>query len=268
LEGGSRNFEDAIRWKFGIRKEMLFWEDNCVGSGALKIVFPRLFSVSLSKTSKVAELGVWNNGIWDWKFAWRRSFFEWEKQLECHFSQVVQGVCFHLDKEDSWVWKGGEALSYTVKSAYNRLRGGQEGENATVFKQFWRSKALPSALVTTWRVLENKLATRVNLGKCVVESSLCSLCRVEKESNSHLFFESSFLWLVWSRCFTWLGVQFVSHNDQLLNFSQFRLSNASASVNEVWGVIWTAVVSELWKHRNNVIFEWGVVDGLEVVALV
>jgi len=86
------------------------------------------------------------------------------------------------------------------------LWGGQEGENVTVFKQLWRCKSLPSALVTAWRVLENKLATRLNLEKrgIAVESPLCSLCRVEEESNSHLFFECSFVWLVWSRCFAWL----------------------------------------------------------------
>ena len=85
---------------------------------------------------------------------------------------------------------------------------------------------------------------------------------------SHLFFECRFAWLVWSRYFAWLGVQFVSHNDPLLNFSQFRLCNASPLVNEMRGVIWTVVVSELWNHRNNVIFNGGVVDGLEVVVLV
>jgi len=179
-------------------------------------------------------------------------------------------VCLDLEKEDSWVWKDGEGLSYTVNSAYNRLRRGREGENAIVFKQLWRCKALPSALVTAWRVLENKLATRVNLEKrgIAVESPLCSLCRVEVESNNHLCFECRFVWLVWSRCFAWLGVQFVSHNDPMLNFSQFRLCNVSALASEMWGVIWIAVVSELWKHRNNVIFNGGVVDGLEVAALV
>jgi len=43
----------------------------------------------------------------------------------------------------------------------------------------------------------------------------------------------------------------VSHNVPLLNFSQFRLRNASG---DVWGAVWIAVVSKLWKHRNNVIF--------------
>ena len=73
---------------------------------------------------------------------------------------------------------------------------------------------------------------------------------------------------MWSRCFAWLEVQFVSHNDPLLNFSQLRLCNESALASEMWGVIWIAVVRELWKHRNNVIFNGGVVDGLEVVVLV
>jgi len=32
----------------------------------------------------------------------------------------------------------------------------------------------------------------------------------------------------------------------------YELSGVSASANEMWGLIWTAVVSELWKHKNNV----------------
>jgi len=96
-EGWGRNFEDAIKWRSGTGKEIVFWEDNWVGNGALKEVFTRLFSLSLSKESKVAEFGAWNNGQWAWTFAGRRSLFEWEKQLECQFSQVVQGV-FGLGK--------------------------------------------------------------------------------------------------------------------------------------------------------------------------
>ena len=60
----------------------------------------------------------------------------------------------------------------------------------------------------------------------------------------------------------------VFHNVPLLNFSQFRMSNAPASMNEVWGVIWIAVVNEVWKHRNKVIFNGGVVDVLKAFSLV
>jgi len=42
----------------------LFWEDNWVGSEALKIVFPRLSSLSLSKASAVVAFGGWNPESW------------------------------------------------------------------------------------------------------------------------------------------------------------------------------------------------------------
>jgi len=57
-----------------------------------------------------------------------------KKQLVCQFFQVIQGLSFDLDKEDSWIWKGGEVVSYIVNSTYNRLRGDWEGEDTTIFK--------------------------------------------------------------------------------------------------------------------------------------
>ena len=142
---------------------------------------------------------------------------------------------FDLDKEDRWEWKEGEKLGYTVKSAYLRLRGDIVGENGTVYKIFWVSKVVPIALVMAWRVLENKLATKANLVRrgITVVSSICSLCGVEEETSSHLFFECKFAWLLWNHCCVWLGVQGVFHNVSLLNYSQFRLSSAPVSVDEV-----------------------------------
>lgn len=77
----------------------------------------------------------------------------------------------------------------------------------------------------------------------VVENSVCSFCGKEEESYRHLFFDYKFVWLVWSQCFEWLGVMFVFYNDPV-----------SSSVNDVWSVIWVCVVSEIRKHKNNVIF--------------
>jgi len=114
------------------------------------------------------------------------------------------------------------------------------------FKKFWVNKVVPIALVTAWRVLENKLATKANLvrHKIMVASSTCSLCGVE-ETSTHLFFECKFVWLLWNHCCLWLGVQGAFHNIPLLNFSQFRMSNALASVDEVCGEIRIAVVNDV-----------------------
>jgi len=114
------------------------------------------------------------------------------------------------------------------------------------------------------------LGTKANLKRreITVASSTCSLCGVEEETRTYLFFECKVAWLLWNHYCAWLGVHSVFHNIPLLNFSQFRMSNSPASVNEVWGVIWMTVVNEIWKHSNMVIFNGGVVNVLETFALV
>jgi len=117
--------------------------------------------------------------------------------------------------------------------------------------------------------MENKIATRVNLERhgVSVESSLCCLCGREEETYCHLFFDCSFAWKVWSFCFRCLGVSFVSHNDPLANFSQFRMNTCSESINDLWSTIWVGVVEEIWLHGNSIIFKRRVADMSEVYTL-
>jgi len=113
-----------------------------------------------------------------------------------------------------------------------------------------------------WRLLENKLAIRVNLSRkgVLVDSSTCGLCGLANESCCHLFFDCSFARRVWGLCHRWLGVSVAPHIQPKCNFHHFRLSCASETVNIVWTTFWVEVVSELWKHRNNIIFNRGVGD--------
>jgi len=46
------------------------------------------------------------------------------------------------------------------------------------------------------------------------------------------------------------------------------MSNTPTSLNEVWGGIWIAIVNEIWKYKNRVIFKGRVVDVLEAFKLV
>ena len=80
---------------------------------------------------------------------------------------------------------------FSVKSTYGILRVEAKGGNLRLFNFFWEIKALASAHVTTWRVIENKIASKVNPERrgVVVESNLCCLCRVLGESTSHFFFQ-------------------------------------------------------------------------------
>ena len=126
-----------------------------------------------------------------------------------------------------------------------------------MYEKFWKTKVFPSAQVTAWRVLENKLATKCNLVRRGVEfeSYLCIMCRVEEEFNRHLFFDCKITWLVWSQCYTWLGVASVNHYDFYFHFLQFRMCKPSETVNVVWRTIWTTIVSGIWSIKNKIIFK-------------
>ena len=184
--------------------------------------------------------------------------------------QALLEVRLVLGEADRWVWKAGGLQTFSVSSDYSLLRRDGEVVFSPIYSKLWSCKVVPSALVTAWRVLENKIATRANLERrgVLVDSPLCCLCEKEEESYRHLFFGCRFAWRVWCLCLEWLGVAFVSHIDLMLNFAQFRMCQSSKSVNEVSRTIWVGVVGEIWTHRNFIIFNRGVADASEVCARV
>ena len=109
-EGWGRNFEDAFKWKIGNGDSVLFWDDCWADNGALKHVYPRLFSLSSCKDAKVTELGKWINGSWEWQITWKRSLFEWEKPLVCIFFQGLQGLSLTWKRRTVGFGKMGNSL--------------------------------------------------------------------------------------------------------------------------------------------------------------
>ena len=158
---------------------------------------------------------------------------------------------------------------FSVKSAYGLLKGEGEEENSRFYKCFWKIKALPSAHVTTWRVIENKVASKVNLVRrgIQIECNLCSLCRLSEESTNHLFFDCRVAWKIWNLCYDWLGMNSVDLIVPGSHFEHFKILVAPHSVNLTMGNIWIALVSEIWRHKNNCLFKGGVVDHAEVFSL-
>ena len=56
-----------------------------------------------------------------------------------------------------------EKLEYTIKSTYSLLSNEVGGEYRVLYEQLWSINALPSTQIVTWRVLLERLPTRVNM---------------------------------------------------------------------------------------------------------
>jgi len=190
--------------------------------------------------------------------------FDWEICQEVQLLQEVHGKTPVFNIEDSRVWKVGKDSGYSVKSVYALLRGPFEGNS--MFVSLWKTTDLPSTQVTTWKVLINSIATKVNLERrgVLVDTNICSFCRMAVESTKHMFFECKIAWLVWNQCYAWMGITSVDHVDPVSHFLHFNLLNAPVQVNVVWSSVWIVVVSEIRKHMNKHIFQGGVINLSEV----
>lgn len=183
---------------------------------------------------------------------------------------AVQAFVLDLEKVDKWAWKDVRSLEFSVKSDYVVLKGGVSKEkHLQLFKALWRIKALPSAHFVAWKVLENNIATKVNLVKreILVKNIMCSLCGEKDETSSHLFFGCRFAWIVWSLCYAWLGLKSIDPLNPHSHFLYFNMCNAHNFVNLVLGNVWIAVISEILCVRNKVIFKDEVIDHLETFSL-
>ena len=60
---------------------------------------------------------------------------------------------------------------------------------------------------------------------------LACFCGVKEEEYSHLFFYCKITWLVWNLCYEWLGISSIAPIHAFSPFLQFRLCNASKTVN-------------------------------------
>jgi len=171
--------------------------------------------------------------------------------------------------EDKWVWKDGDSVEYSVNSTYGFLKSVIEGESSSLYNFFWKTKALPSAYITAWRVLENKIATKVNLARrgVTVDSTVCFFCREIEETTSNLFFECKVALLVWNLCYDWVGMKWANHLESASHFLHFNLIDAPAAINLAFGNIWITLVNDIWHHRNKHIFKGAVIDHSEIFSL-
>jgi len=182
-----------------------------------------------------------------------KEFFLLGKEPVATVVHLLGEKSLKADNMDLWVWKENDTYEYTVKFAYKILKDDAQGDVVALYKSFWRIKAQPSSLFTAWRVMEDKIATKANLERSGINlgSNICCLCEEDEETTSRLFCACRSAWLVWSKCYEWVGLASTNHWEPKKHFINFKLSGINEVVNQISDCVWIAVVEEVWKHRNK-----------------
>ena len=178
--------KNTTAWRVGCGDKFKFWEDVWMGGeDSLLARYPRLYSISMQQNQSIQHMEAFKDAGWEWEFRWRRPLFDNEIDMAVSFLADVARSTIQAHKGDQWEWKADPSGQYTAKSAYYAL---------------WEELKLPPKFaVFAWRLIRDRLPTRVNLQRrhIQVEDSTCPFCSREEESAGHLFFQCGKIIPIW-----------------------------------------------------------------------
>ncbi|XP_028216728.1 uncharacterized protein LOC114398781 [Glycine soja] len=172
------------------------------------------------------------------------------------FLQQLEGFTIRPEVNDHWKWAAEPSGCYSTKSAYKAIHhvtveDGQDGK----FKELWKLRVPLKVAIFMWRLIQDKLPTKVNLKKKRVELQeyLCPFCRLVEET-CHLFFHCSKISPLWWESQSWVNMMGVFPYNPDQHFIQHICGASAGLQGKRWQWWWFALTYSIWKHRNNIIF--------------
>jgi hypothetical protein len=245
-----------------------------MGDVPLCVRFPRLFSISLQKDILIRDLRVAVDGVVRWGWLWRRNLFAWEHHLLLDLSHQVPVVSLSVE-EDVWLWGPGEGGVFSVNSAYHLLgslfsvASGFGPNDLRVLNNIWKVPTPSKVIAFAWKVLRNRIPTRLNLAArgIPLDGALlnCVHCDGIEEGVYHLFLTCDFAYGVWLKICRWLCFSIVMPRNLFMLFEYFVGFAPNKKVAKGFALIWLTTVWAIWRSRNEVVFSNGVTEVFKVV---
>jgi hypothetical protein len=227
----------------------------------------------MQKDASVASL--WNsNEHTGWNLVWRRRLFVWETILVDELNVLLGSVVLST-KEDGRGWRPEQGGDFKVKYTYDLVtnliteRNLIHQDHELGFKVMWKCMAPSKVSGFVWMVLHDRVPTRENLfRRQIIEANgdrRCVFYGDSTETAPHLFIYCTFILQVRERVLTWLGLSFMLPHNILSLLSYVATTSGSKRVRQSLVTIWCAVMWTVWRHRNQIIFDNGVVDGVAIL---
>ena len=262
-------FDKGIKWKVGCGEKAKFWEDGWKEDGVpFKLKYPTLFSISKQQQHLIKMMGNFTATGWEWDFKWRRQLFDDEMEMAVKFLQDLEDISIHPDREDKWIWKEDASGVYSAGSEYKKLMSAQTDENQDgVFTELWKVKAPSKAVFFAWRLLRDRLPTKMNLRRRNVEINdpTCPFCKYKDEDATHLFFSCNKIMSLWWESVSWTNTLGPFPQIPRMHFLQHVVWNQNGSSSQIWKCWWISLTWSIWQHRNNIVFEGDSFNGSKIL---
>lgn len=265
-------FGEVAKKKIGNGSTVNFWTDIWLGLEPIAAVFPSIMAMHSEKDASVADMGMWTESGWKWKWSTLGPATVFGAEMPSSNAAVLadfvaffQDIQLNANEEDTWIWSIDRVRGFTVKSCYNwmcnRVTNDDNSSDDPVikaWKSLWRCDIPSKVLVFCWRLLLRKLPTRENLFNrriiISIQDAKCVFCRSETESIDHLFCSCEVIKEVWNGVLSWLNVQTDLHDDLLLMYEGVGDLVKGKGARRVKIIFWAATVYQIWLARNSIVF--------------
>ncbi|KAJ9542299.1 hypothetical protein OSB04_028805 [Centaurea solstitialis] len=251
------SFLDSFGIKLGDGCGTRFWEDRWLPCGRLKERFGRLFALESVKEAKVGERGEFRDGVWHWRWDWRRAPRGRELgELESLYS-TIENVKSIVGEKDRVVWFLDPHEGFSVKKLRRCFEEARtSGSENSVIETEW-PKSVPKKInILVWRLKLGRIPTRSVLDKLGIDldSCLCPRCGKEIETIEHAVFTCEKVAPLWEQVGRWWNVDLAGKS----SFSEFvaagqQRGNFSKGFRRWIATVWIFVYL-IWSDRNNCVF--------------
>ncbi|MCH85302.1 heat-shock protein, partial [Trifolium medium] len=160
---------------------------------------------------------------------------------------------------DRWQWRPDPDTGYTVGGAYQLLTSHTSVTLDTAENLIWHPQVPLKVSIFAWRLLRDRLPTRVNLvtrGVLSPTAHTCVFGCVAAESAHHLFISCSIVGSLWDLVRSWIGISLVDFTTLHDHFVQFTVSTGGSRARRSFlQFIWLSCVWVIWTERNHRLFK-------------
>ncbi|CAJ2657379.1 unnamed protein product [Trifolium pratense] len=257
-ESSGRWFGEHVVRRVGDGSETFFWTDPWVDGTPLCERFGRLFALTVNKYCTVAEMGALGWGVDGGAWVWRRQLRAWEEEMLGECQALLSNISLQAISLDRWQWQPDPDTGYTVRGAYQLLISHDLVTMDAADNLIWHPQVPLKVSILAWRLLRDRLPTRVNLVTRRVLSPTAHTCVFgcgEAESAHHVFISCGFVGSLWDLVRSWIDiplVEFVSLRDHFIQFTSS--AGGSRARRSFLQLIWLACVWVVWTERNHRLF--------------
>ncbi|GKB66637.1 RNA-directed DNA polymerase, eukaryota, reverse transcriptase zinc-binding domain protein [Tanacetum coccineum] len=236
--------------KIGNGADSSFWYDTWCGNQSLKVMFPRIYNLETVKDCSIAS----RLNLQDLTSVLRRHPRGGVESVQFDGLKAAIGNITLSEHRDSWYWSLGGTNGFSVASIRSLVDSHilNAGNEAT----HW-NRSLPIKVnVFLWRLMLNRLPSRVNLDKRNIEVSslLCPSCLDDLETVNHTFFNCEMAKDLWSLLAKWWDVD-IPVCGNILEWYDW-LPNVHISPKARLGLegVGGTLLWCIWNYRNSLIF--------------